>query len=297
MAARSGGGRETRGIPRAIVGVASERWRKGVPWGRILHIVITSYSLYYIGLLVAGNTARNVAPMKKWNLLAKARMKDLGVTQEQLAERLHVTQGAVAHWLGGRREPGLNRINQILGALHMPPLSIGGQAVQSSMAPDDGRQDADAPDGVAPMTIRESDSSRYEYEIELPLLREAEGDPDPASALEELDYSGIRFSRHALKQRQIEPEQVACVIVSGDSMEPVFPDGAVLGIDRGRCEVVDGKVYALVDEGMLRIKVLHRLPAGQIRLRSYKREEYPDEERPLAGIQVIGQVFWSSVLW
>lgn len=92
--------------------------------------------------------------------------EDLGVTQEQLAERLHVTQGAVAHWLGGRREPGLNRINQILGALHMPPLSIGGQAVQSSMAPDDGGQDADAPDGVAPMTIRESDSSRYEYEIE-----------------------------------------------------------------------------------------------------------------------------------
>lgn len=260
-------------------------------------MVIRASAVYYTGSLVAGNTARNVAPMKKWNLLAKARMKDLGVTQEQLAERLHVTQGAVAHWLGGRREPGLTRINQILGALHMPPLSIGGQAVQSSTAPDDGKQAADAPDGVAPMTIGEPESSRYEYEIELPLLREAEGDSGHPAALEELDYSGIRFSRHALQQRQIEPEHVACVIVSGDSMEPLFPDGAVLGIDRGRCELVDGKVYALVDEGMLRIKVLHRLPAGQIRLRSYKREEYPDEERPQAGIQIIGQVFWSSVLW
>lgn len=260
-------------------------------------MVITSYALYYARLLAADNTARNVAPMKKWNLLAKARMKDLAITQEQLAERLHVTQGAVAHWLGGRREPGLSRINQILSALLMPPLSIGGHAVQSSMAPDDGKQAADALDGVAPMTIREPESSRYEYEIELPLLREAEGDSGQGSALEELDYSGIRFSRHALKLRQIEPEQVACVIVSGDSMEPLFPDGAILGIDRGRCELVDGKVYALVDVGMLRIKVLHRLPLGQIRLRSYKREEYPDEERPLAGIQIIGQVFWSSVLW
>ncbi|MCY1309102.1 HTH-type transcriptional regulator PrtR [compost metagenome] len=60
---------------------------------------------------------------------------------------------------------------------------------------------------------------------------------------------------------------------------------------------MDGKVYALKDDGMLRVKVLYRLPGGKVRLRSYNRDEYDDEERELAEIMIIGRVFWSSVLW
>ncbi|TQL04918.1 peptidase S24-like protein [Pseudomonas sp. SLBN-26] len=235
--------------------------------------------------------------MKKWNLLAKARMKELGVTQEQLAERIGVTQGAVAHWLNGRREPGLTRINRILACLQMPTLSIGGQLVQSAHDPDGNEEAREIPDGIIPMTIRESEAPRYEYEIELPLLKEATSLEENSTSLEELDYSGIRFSRHALQARQIDPALAACVIVCGDSMAPLFPDGAILGIDRGRREVIDGKTYALLDAGMLRVKILHRLPAGQVRLRSYQRDEYPDEERALAELEIVGQVFWSSVLW
>ncbi|OEC42050.1 hypothetical protein A7D27_12170 [Pseudomonas sp. 1D4] len=147
------------------------------------------------------------------------------------------------------------------------------------------------------MTIRETDAPRYEYEIELPLLREATTSKAKSNTLEELDYSGIRFSRHALQARQIDPALAACLIVCGDSMAPLFPDGAILGIDRGRREVIDGKTYALLDAGMLRVKILHRLPAGQVRLRSHQRDEYPDEERALAELEIVGQVFWSSVLW
>lgn len=53
-------------------------------------------------------------------------MKELGVTQERLAEQLGVTQGAVAHWLGGRREPDLDTIGRVLRALDLPPLSVTG---------------------------------------------------------------------------------------------------------------------------------------------------------------------------
>lgn len=59
-------------------------------------------------------TGRIVPAMNDWNALAKAKMKELKITQEGLAERLGVTQGAVAHWLGGRREPDLATINKIL---------------------------------------------------------------------------------------------------------------------------------------------------------------------------------------
>ncbi|MNE16080.1 putative HTH-type transcriptional regulator [compost metagenome] len=62
--------------------------------------------------------------MDKWILLVKARMRELNVTQEQLAERIGVSQGAVGHWLNKRREPKLEMMNQILAALDLAHLRI-----------------------------------------------------------------------------------------------------------------------------------------------------------------------------
>lgn len=62
--------------------------------------------------------------MKKWNEAVKARMSELHITQEQLAERIGVTQGGLGHWLNGRREPSLDTINRILGELGIPPLVV-----------------------------------------------------------------------------------------------------------------------------------------------------------------------------
>ncbi|UVJ42346.1 helix-turn-helix domain-containing protein [Pseudomonas sp. LS1212] len=62
--------------------------------------------------------------MDKWISLVKARMRELNVTQEQLAERIGVSQGAVGHWLNKRREPKLEVMNQILAALDLAHLRI-----------------------------------------------------------------------------------------------------------------------------------------------------------------------------
>lgn len=53
----------------------------------------------------------------QWYDLAKVRMKELGISQEQLAEHLEVTQGAVGHWLNGRRSPPLIFIMQLMKAI------------------------------------------------------------------------------------------------------------------------------------------------------------------------------------
>ncbi|MFQ6572073.1 S24 family peptidase [Pseudomonas sp. UM16] len=62
--------------------------------------------------------------MDNWTELVKARMRELKVTQEHLAERIGVTQGAVGHWLRGEREPKLRVLNQILVELGFAPLQI-----------------------------------------------------------------------------------------------------------------------------------------------------------------------------
>lgn len=70
------------------------------------------------------NTLRNIAAMKTWNEAVKAKMQTLDISQERLAELLGVTQGAVGHWLTGRREPKLEVINQILEAVGLQPLAV-----------------------------------------------------------------------------------------------------------------------------------------------------------------------------
>ena len=45
--------------------------------------------------------------MDKWITLVRDRMEELGLTQEQLAERVGVSQGSVGHWVNKRRQPKL----------------------------------------------------------------------------------------------------------------------------------------------------------------------------------------------
>lgn len=73
------------------------------------------------------NTQRNIFRMEKetWHTLAKSRMKKLGITQEQLAEKLGVTQGAIGHWLNKRREPSMDIILQIMAVLELKNINIG----------------------------------------------------------------------------------------------------------------------------------------------------------------------------
>lgn len=60
----------------------------------------------------------------KWNELVKSRMKELGITQERLAELEEVTPGGMGHWLNGRREPSLNKIASILKRLNLDSLVL-----------------------------------------------------------------------------------------------------------------------------------------------------------------------------
>ncbi|EKO3565457.1 LexA family protein [Vibrio metschnikovii] len=63
-----------------------------------------------------------------WNDLVKSRMKEVGVTQAMLAERMDKSQSAIAHWLGGNRKPSIEEIAammKIVGLSHMTLNSEG----------------------------------------------------------------------------------------------------------------------------------------------------------------------------
>jgi SOS-response transcriptional repressor LexA len=62
--------------------------------------------------------------MDKWIELVKAKMSELKITQEILAERLGMSQGGIGHWLNKRREPGIEDMNRVLRALGLEFLEV-----------------------------------------------------------------------------------------------------------------------------------------------------------------------------
>lgn len=144
----------------------------------------------------------------------------------------------------------------------------------------------------------DNDTPLSEDDCEAPLYKDVKLSAGNGFADDIEDYNGykLRFSRNTLRKHGINPADVVCVMADGDSMEPVFPSGATLGIDTGSKTIRDGQIYAINHGGLLRTKILHKLPDNKVRIRSYNQSEYPDEEASLDDLSVIGRVFWWSVM-
>ena len=76
-------------------------------------------------------------------------------------------------------------------------------------------------------------------------------------------------------------------------MEPVFRDGSTVAIDQADTYVRDGKIYAINHDGLLRIKILEKMPGNQIKIKSYNIG-YDDEIVSQDEITILGRVWWQS---
>lgn len=147
----------------------------------------------------------------------------------------------------------------------------------------------------------DSDTPLDPEEVELPLFREVEiAAGTGRTEVVENHGAKLRFARSTLRRAGVTKEHAACAYVSGDSMEPVLPDGTTVGVNTADTRVVDGKLYVIDHDGLLRVKQLHRLPGGGLRIRSFNQAEFPDEdlgpEWP-ERVRIKGKVFWSSTMW
>ncbi|GEK49170.1 HTH-type transcriptional regulator PrtR [Bisbaumannia pacifica] len=138
-------------------------------------------------------------------------------------------------------------------------------------------------------------------EVELPLFREVEiAAGSGRTQVIENHGAKLRFARRTLRKAGVMKEHAACAYVSGDSMEPVLPDGTTVGVNTADTRVMDGKLYVIDHDGLLRVKQLHRLPGGGLRIRSFNQAEFPDEDLGPdwpEQVRIKGKVFWSSTMW
>lgn len=234
--------------------------------------------------------------MKKSGQLIKQARLNAGLTQPELANKCGWGQSRISNYERNERDVGIDDLRVIAKSLNIPLSDL-----IDSPAPE--TQNVSESNAVfyGGFEVWDSKTALQGDEVALPFYLEVELSAGAGSAVQrEVDGPRLRFAKSTLKKSNVQPENAACVRVTGNSMEPVLPDGATVGIDTGATQIKDGGMFAIDHDGMLRVKMLYRLPGGGIRLKSFNNDEYPDEiynSNDAASIKVIGRVFWSSVLW
>lgn len=223
-------------------------------------------------------------------------MSDAGFTQGRLAKEVGMAQSSVNKLLNGAN--GSRKTVEIASVLGVRPewLSSGEMPMR------DNRADSSIPHESKWGTVDGWDSKTPlpDDEVEVPFLKDIEfacGD----GRVHDEDYNGfkLRFSKSTLRRigASTDGSGVLCFPAVGNSMEPFIPDGSTVAINCHDKRIVDGKVYAINQEGWKRLKMLYRIGPDLVSLRSFNSEEHPDEERQLSEIEIIGRMFWSSTLW
>ncbi len=115
-----------------------------------------------------------------------------------------------------------------------------------------------------------------------------------AVALTEIVSEEMAFRRDWLKEIGVSPQSAKLLSATGDSMEPLIPDGALMLIDSSIREVRNGCIYVIVKDGDLLVKRVHRKIDGSISLISENPRYDPEVISAdfLDKLHIVGRVRW-----
>jgi phage repressor protein C with HTH and peptisase S24 domain len=225
------------------------------------------------------------------------RRKELDLSQSEVAQYVGINRVSVSNWetdgKNGTSPKGANLIALSEQLKCTPEWLLNGDDEHKITTESNAEWHAgfDLWDGDTPLR---------DDEVALPFFREVElAAGNGSTFVQENGGCKLRFAKSTLKKSNVEPQHAACVTVSGNSMLPVLRNGTTVGVDTSKKNIVDGEMYAIDHDGMLRVKMLYRMPGGGIRIKSYNNDEFPDEfiqPEKMSEIKTIGWVFWWSVL-
>lgn len=216
-----------------------------------------------------------------------------GLTQKALGELVGVSQAAIQKIETGKAEQ-TTKLVDIARALKVRPEWLGSglgamKVSDDALLPESEWGTVDAWDKSTPLPTDE---------VEVPFLKDIEFACGNGRVQDE-DHNGfkLRFSKATLRRvgANSDGSGVLCFPASGDSMEPVIPSGATVAVDTCNKKIIDGELYAINQGELKRIKQLYRKPGGKLLIRSINRD-YEDEEAFESDVEIIGFVFWYSVL-
>jgi phage repressor protein C with HTH and peptisase S24 domain len=209
--------------------------------------------------------------MKNIGLRIKTKRKLSGLTQEKLAQKIGTTKAAVSRWETGRNAVAPDKLSTLASIFEVD--------VEWLLT------------GELFATQKEIDEAVFWVPLYNKVKVSAGDGVINAGIGHELIPMPIRFIKY-----QNNKGHIFCVNVKGDSMIPVLYDGAIIAVNSMNTTIRDGRMYLVLQDDLLRVKVVHQLP-DRIILRSYN-SDFKDEEYKLkeSRVHVIGEVFWFTSL-
>ncbi|WP_271194519.1 XRE family transcriptional regulator [Pseudomonas turukhanskensis] len=232
----------------------------------------------------------------------KALLLQKGWKPAELARRALVPQPTIHRILKGEsRNPRRENIEAIAHVLGCPAEFLWSGNKDDSESESIADKEFEAKGGLMGPVYELEDSACLDGVKSSSASQGITGREGPCSIL--LAHDGVRprlkFGRSTLRHHGVEATKAVAVEVRGNSMDPLLPDGSIVAVNAAEKSVIDGKIYALTHDGLLRVKTLYRLPGGGLRLRSFNREEHSDEEYTASELKdqeldILGRVFWSA---
>ncbi|MEZ1317404.1 S24 family peptidase [Pseudomonas fluorescens] len=236
---------------------------------------------------------------KTCGLRFKMLLKMADITTTGFAEVLKIDNAQTVHNWYTRGVPDY-RIEEVARK-----LSVNSEWLKTGEGPKDARHlrlVSDTGDTFDAQALRGVYTVIEPKDVELSLLIEVPVSPGSSEThVIEDKTQPVSLPRSYLDSLEINHADAVCARMIGNSMAEKIGDGSTVAIDRGLTQVIDGEIYAFIQQGMLRIKYLHRIPGNGLRLRSHNSAEYPDEILRAAQIEeqnisILGWVFWYSTL-
>ena len=212
--------------------------------------------------------------------------------QKNFAQAIGKPPAQVNQWLTGFRNLGNGLAAHIEKTLGLPAGWLDDDPVDTALPAKHGEL---AP--AAPMRFWSSNDPLPEDDYAFVPFYKNISFAGGAGTFEQADHDGLQlpFGKATLWRKSIRQDNVFCCTLEGDSMESKIPDGTTLAVDKGDTQIKDGKIYAFRHDDLYRVKYLYRLPGGKIRIKS-ENSIYPDETVNGEDVEIIGRVFWWSVL-
>lgn len=226
-------------------------------------------------------TPADVAAAAKLKLEWQARARSLGLTQDQVADELGITQGAVSQYLNGKIPMNYRTLLVFCRLLGINDTDVRRDLPEQQLlgAPTDSGDWADIKGYAQAMGLG--------------------GGPE---AQEYAETHRLKFRAESLARKRLRPDALAVMYGRGDSMEPRIHSGDAVLFDTTDTRPRDGHLYVVMVDGggaakeyqVKRCEIIDDLvffkadnPRGDHNWRKPKRMDSPRHP-----IEVIGRVRW-----
>lgn len=206
--------------------------------------------------------------MKSIGARIKKQRKIRKITQIQLADAVGTTKAAVSRWETDKNSVAANNL----------------EAVASVLGVD-----------VEWLLTGESLSEKESSIFWAPFYSSIEAAAGDGVLNADIEPDKFPMPRCSLKH-QNNQEKIFCVVVKGDSMEPVLYDGSIIAVNEDTKDIRDGRMYLINQNGLLRVKILQTRPGGLV-LKSYNsnyKDELHNTTQDENDLLILGEVFWYS---